>query len=244
MLLSLTSTEIGLQSKIESMIKYPEIQATLRPILEEGRKSIRFESANLELLQTTAAIFVGQGLYTTSEMTDIMQEAAIREGVAPETVEFKKPDKSYTDELRKLVDNQVRYLLPRDIEAREEAWNIAGIYSSEELEKIKETAAKNQEKEDKRIEDLRTKKEKVGQKREEAQTRLDELENGTGSSSSTPSLKDDRKALVSRLREGVNPDSIRPYSDEEVSADIGRTVSEALDEKDKAKASHDDEEQL
>lgn len=247
--IALTNYENKLQRMIESEIKYPEIQAPLRTILDDTRKNTRLDIANLETLESTAAIFIGQGAYTTEEMMNIMKETAIREGKDPEAIEMKEPDKSYTVELREVVDKQVKYLLPRDIEAREEAWTLAGIYSDEELAKVRETAAGNQAKEDEKIEGLRVKKAQVGNKKLEAQTRLSELENGTNGAPAAPtvsSLKQQRAALVSRLQTSVNQNSNMTYrDDDEMLAAIGKVISEGLDERDKAKVGQgDDEAQL
>lgn len=241
-ILRLANNERGLESKIENEIKHPEMQAPLRTILDDTRKNIRFEGVNLETLESTAAIFIGQGAYTTEEMVTIMKEAAIREGKDPEAIEMKEPDQSYTVELRKIVDEQVRYLLPRDIEERREAWTLAGIYSDEEFAKVKETAVGNQAKEDKKIEDLRMQKEQVEQKREEATARLAEVKNGISSAPAQPSLKQQRAALMSRLQTGVNQNSNMTYrDDDEMLAAIGKVISEGLDERDKAKVGQGDD---
>lgn len=236
LLLQAASSVKGIESQISKLAQFPEIQAPLREMIEEDSKGIRLEGANLNTLQSMAAVLISQGTYKKDDMTKIMEEAAIREGVDPTTVGMKEPDKGYIKGVRDTVDKQIKYLLPRDIEEREEAWRLLDLYPEEKLEEIKEIAKNNQEKEDANVQGLKDRLELAKQKKEEFQARFDELQ--SGGKPSAPSLKDKRRALADSLK-------VKPYSEYDVAKGIGQTVKQALDEKDNGKiVQGDDEEQL
>lgn len=199
----LLTTERDLELKIEKLEKKPEIQEKLRTMIKEEAERLTLEVADLKTLQSTAAIYIGQGMCTRSEMEELIFQAATREGVNPSTVtEMITPDKCYIEGLKDTLDKQKKYFLLRDIEEREDAWRIAGI-SEEEIEGFRQIAQENQVAEDKKVKEYKEDREQTSQRRKQVKARIDKLEGageeGEHKEPEEVSLKDQGKAFRARI---------------------------------------------
>lgn len=121
-----------------------EKNKALKELIKQCAEKVNLVGVKLEAIEQVAGVLVAEGVYTQEKMIEYMQQVARMEGADPSKVVIGKVDESYIEGIKSTVSQQKRHFFPEDIKEREEVWKAIGIYSQDEIDKMKETAELNE----------------------------------------------------------------------------------------------------